>query len=102
MSIETPHLQWPFQLNPQQTNMKFVEQDTPAEVAQCVAFVLSTQPGELVPTPALGMPDPTFREGGATEAEIAEALHRWEPRATFTFTSDELVRLAQKIGISVT
>lgn len=98
---ETPQPQWPFQLNPQQTAIKFVEQDTPQEIAQCVAFVLTTQPGELVTAPQMGLPDPTFKENGVSEDELEEVIHQWEPRATFTFSRNELKKLAQSIEIVV-
>jgi phage baseplate assembly protein W len=102
MAIETPHLKWPFRLNPSGNALEFVEQDEPPEVAQCVAFVLSTEPGTLVPNASLGLPDPAFKEGGLTEAEVVAAVTRWEPRGPVVFTGDEITRQAQTIGIEVT
>lgn len=103
MAIEEPHLEWPFRMGgANESSMNFVEQDSPAEVAQCVAFVVSTEPGTLVPAPELGLQDPTFKQGGMTESEIINAISRWEPRALIVFTEDELLQHVQTIGIEVT
>lgn len=56
-----------------------VEQDTPEEVAQSVNLLLNTQPGDRRFIPEYGLPDPVF--SGATEAEVAEVVKHWEPRA---------------------
>lgn len=99
--IETPHPKWPFQLDPTGSRLLFVEQDDDPEIEQCVQFVLQTEPGTLIGNPPLGYVDPTFRTGGASEAGILETVGKWEPRAAITFTDDEIVGLAQTVGIEV-
>jgi phage baseplate assembly protein W len=101
MAIETPSPAWPFRLNSTGSSMVFEEQDSDAEIAQCVRFVLSTEPGTLVGSPKLGLRDPSFKENGITLAELQTVLGKWEPRANITFTDDEIVHLAQTVGIEV-
>lgn len=98
----TPHLKWPFQMGGfNQAQMLFVEQDTPEEVAQCVAFVFSTEPGSLIGAPALGLRDPSFQAGGVTQTEMVNTAERWEPRATLNFTHDVITGIAQEVGVAV-
>ena len=102
MAIETPVLQWPFRTVNNGTGWGFVEQDTPDDKAQCVAFVFSTEPGELPDAPdGFGLPDPTFTNPEELEAALEEAAHTWEPRAALTFTGEELVAMAADVGIGV-
>jgi phage baseplate assembly protein W len=65
-----------------------VEQGSPDEIAQCVEAIVRTPLGFRDDLPALGVPDQTFRRGGADPAIVAAALERYEPRA------DDLVTAA--------
>jgi phage baseplate assembly protein W len=56
-----------------------VEQDTPAEVAQSVALLLSTRPGERRSVPDYGSDDPMF--SGLTTEDVYAAVEMWEDRA---------------------
>lgn len=56
-----------------------VDQDTAAEVAQCVRVLLSTPTGTRVEQMDYGIPDPTF--GTITPPLVVSAIGRWEPRA---------------------
>lgn len=56
-----------------------VEQDSPAEVAQSVALLLATRPGERRSVPDYGTDDPTFT--GLDVDEIHAAIEQWEDRA---------------------
>jgi hypothetical protein len=58
-----------------------VEQDSDAEIAQCVYAVLATEQGQRLDLPDYGLPDQTFGEGGADLDAIREAAEEWEPRA---------------------
>lgn len=76
-------LAWPLAVGPTGA-LATVEQDSPADVAQCAALVLATTPGDRLAVPELGMADPTFT--GADQADVLAALGRWEPRAAADVT----------------
>lgn len=54
-------------------------QDSPAEVAQSVALLLATRPGERRSVPDYGTDDPLF--SGLSEEEVSAAIELWEDRA---------------------
>jgi predicted component of type VI protein secretion system len=54
-------------------------QDSPREVAQSVALLLATRPGERRSVPDYGTPDPLF--GGIDIEDITAAVEEWEERA---------------------
>lgn len=56
-----------------------VGQDTPAEIAQSVALLLATRPGERRSVPDYGTPDPMF--SGVDPDDINAAIEVWEERA---------------------
>lgn len=56
-----------------------VEQDSPAEIAQSVALLLSTRPGERRSVPDYGTEDP--RGAGLDADELNAAVAEWEDRA---------------------
>ena len=100
--METPRTGWPFRMGGINADqIVFVDQDDPVEVEQCVAAVFSVTQGDLVDEPKLGLPDPTFRDGGVRENTLVSVAQRWEKRAVVTFTRDELVGIAQNLDIQV-
>jgi|SRR5580704_12481810 hypothetical protein len=101
-SLEAPCMVWPFRMGGyNQSEIPFIEQDEPEEVAECVAMVFSVEQGSLIDAPRLGLPDPTFRTGGVSEATLVAVAQRWEPRATLHFSRDQLVQLAQTVDVEV-
>lgn len=54
-------------------------QDSPAEVAQSLALLVATAPGERRSVPDYGVPSPLF--GGLDVDAIVAAAAEWEPRA---------------------
>jgi phage baseplate assembly protein W len=56
-----------------------LEQDSPDEVAQCVAVCLLTAEGSRAEVPAYGAPRGEFV--GADPGATADAVQEWEPRA---------------------
>lgn len=56
-----------------------IEQDSAEDIAQCVALILDTRPGERAAFPEFGLPDPLFADLDIDE--IAETVQRWEERA---------------------
>ena len=81
--------------------MPVVEQDSVEEIAQCVALILSTEPGAFPDEPQLGLPGAPFNVGGISLSALEAAVRRWEPRALLNFTRDELAHLAQTVGVEV-
>lgn len=77
-----------------------VEQDTDAEIAQCVYALLATEPGQRVELPEYGLEDQAFREGGADLTEIRAEIEEWEPRAE-ALTDDEIDDLTDKVQVNV-
>lgn len=63
-----------------------VEQDTEADLAQSVALLVDTRPGERRAEPGYGVPDPLF--GGVDLAEVTQAIVTWEDRADLIFAED--------------
>jgi hypothetical protein len=65
-----------------------VDQDSLDEIAVCVESTLRYQPGDFDPEPAFGVPDQTFRQGGADVDAVTSAVRAWEPRADALVTED--------------
>lgn len=57
-----------------------------AAIAQSVAMLLDTRPGERLSIPAYGMDDPTWR--GVDPTVTIDAIGQWEPRADVTIEVD--------------
>lgn len=76
-----------------------VEQDSQAEVAQCVYAVLGTELGEHPTEPEFGIEDQAFRPQADLE-EMASAVERWEPRAEVAF-ADDFDGLVETIAVGV-
>lgn len=60
-------------------SMSTITQDHPTEIAQSVALLLATRPGERRTLPEYGLADPVF--AGLDPAVVAEVIAEWEPRA---------------------
>lgn len=100
--LEVPVMQWPFRMaGVNQSEIAMVEQDSPEEVAECVAMVFSVEQGSLVDEPRLGLPDPSFRVGGVSESTLIATAQRWEPQALLHFSRDQIVQLAQLVDVEV-
>lgn len=76
-----PHLSFPITVGPTGRLLSLGD-DSPRAVAQSVALLLATRPGERRSVPEYGLTDPLFTPHGADEAAIAQAVADWEPRAT--------------------
>lgn len=73
------HLALPFTMTAD-GRLQTLTQDSPAEVAQSVALLLSTRAGERLSVPNYGTPPALFAQRVNTGA-IGAALEAWEPRA---------------------
>jgi len=98
---ETPVMQWPFRMNSTETAINYVEQDTPEEVAQRVAFLFSTNIGDLPDEPAFGIPEPIFKQEGISEEELTRPVSKWVPEALLIFSTNELANLMQTLDVQV-
>lgn len=63
-----------------------VQQDTTAEIANCVAAIVSFPIGYREDQPEFGIPDPEFELRPLNTAEIEEIIETYEPRAALTIT----------------
>lgn len=72
------HLAMPITISPTGV-LAALEQDSPGEIAQSVALLLRTEPGERAASPDYGYPSPLG--AGLDPDEIADVVTEWEPRA---------------------
>ncbi len=72
------HLVLPLRLGPD-GGLATVAEDSVEEVAQSVAVILRTRPGERLAEPELGLADPAFAD--LPVEALLGAVERWEPRA---------------------
>lgn len=98
---DTPRLALPFRVVGRRAVV--VEQDSEAEILQCVESVLSYRRGQLAYDPDFGAPDQAHRQGGVDLAGLADPVERIEPRAHDLAASvgTDLLGLTQRVGISV-
>lgn len=85
------------------TDGKFatVEQDSAAEVAQCVYSSLATEEGSRVELPDYGLPSMLFAQGGVDLEEVRSTVGEDEPRATEILTETEWAGLTERVTIGV-
>jgi phage baseplate assembly protein W len=79
-----PHFSLPFRFA--RGAAVVVEQDSPAEIADCVQAILRYTPGSRLELPTFGLPDQAFLQGGADAEQVTAAIAQWEPRADATVT----------------
>lgn len=81
------HLAWPVVLDGD--HLATVDQDSDADVEQCIHVLLATRRGERVELPGFGVTEPTFSTN-VDVGEIANAVAEWEPRALRTRVVESL------------
>lgn len=99
--VDIPHFSLPFRRD---THGRCVvnEQDSDAEILDCVEVLLATERGSRMEVPEYGVPDQVFRQGGADLNAISSAIARWEPRADhFVRREQELIDMTDRIRVSV-
>ena len=77
---QRPHIAYPVTLTPG-GRLRANEQDTEAEVADCIAVILSWPIGTRRGEPGFGVPTELFESGGPRLDEIHDAVVSNEPRA---------------------
>lgn len=77
---QTPHFDLPFRFG-SDGHPVTVEQDSVADVSNCVSAILRTFKGERVELPDFGINDPTFTNQPIKTAELIAEITDQEPRA---------------------
>lgn len=73
--------------------VRTMEQDSQEHTDQCVDGIIGTMLGARIEKPEFGIPDTRFAGGSGTSQAVAEAIQRWEPRASVTVDAvPELLR----------
>lgn len=91
--MRVEHLSVPFNIN-RRGHAETVEQDTSTEIAQSVAVLIATHPGERRAVPSYGIEDLAFQDAAYVTEDtwLMEAVERWEPRADVSLVSQEISR----------
>ncbi len=89
MSVEVPHLAQPFSFTSAGV-AKTVEQNSIADVQDCVLRVCLCPEGFREDEPEFGIPPLEFTAVPLQVAGVEEAVERWEPRATVEITEAAL------------
>lgn len=92
-----PKLQVPFAISG--TKAKVVEQDSAAEIEQCLFALFGTEVGSRVEEPDYGIVDPTLAERGVDPEALRAAADNWEPRAEELLTESHFEGLIQKVTV---
>lgn len=101
MPVEVPHLAVPFRI--ERGRAVVVDQDSEAEVLQCVEAVLRYRPGLRYDLPEFGTRDQAHRQGGANLVELADAVERFEDRvhATAQQAGVDSLGLVEQVRVKV-
>ena len=83
---DVPHLTFPLRVI--SGRFACLEQDSPQDVAQCVATLLRTPYGWRDDMPDLGVDHVEFRMGGPNLQEIERQIVTYEPRAEALISDD--------------
>jgi phage baseplate assembly protein W len=96
-----PHFSLPFRIEGGVAVV--VEQDSSAEIADCVAAVCLTLKGQRVEQPGYGISDPAFERGDVTVGALLDEIQPWEPRASLALVaSSPIVAAAVDLTIAST
>lgn len=93
--VDIPHFDLPFRFNANGV-VAVVEQDSLADVVNCVTAIMMTPLGTRPEIPTFGVPDLTFEKQPLQLQDLLDSVESNEPRATVVFTQapdvmDELV-----------
>lgn len=98
MAVLIPKLKVPF--NIVGTRAQVVDQDSDAEIIQCVLATLRTRLGSRDSGEDVGIPDLAFLENVDVTA-ITRALDLFEPRALSVLSETEIIDLIRKVHLEV-
>lgn len=86
MAILVPHFDLPFRMSG--TSFATVEQDSSADVANCVEAIIRTPNGFRDDTPDFGMDDNTFATLPLNLEKLTAQIENQEPRAAIALTQN--------------
>lgn len=98
----TPKLKVPFQIVGGRALT--VSQDSVDEIVQCVEYLLRTEPGTRLEMPEFGSPDLAFNQTPAVDPApgiIEAAIDRWEPRARYMLSTEEIEVLTKRVRLRI-
>lgn len=96
----TPKLKVPFRIVGARALV--VTQGSVDEIAQCVEYLLRTEPGTRLEMPEFGCTDLAFTQSPAKDPApsiIQAAIDRWEPRARYTLAAEEIEVLTKRVRL---
>jgi hypothetical protein len=80
MAIDTPHFGYPFAFSSMGV-ADVNQQDTPLDIRDCVARIISCELGDCPDVHDFGIPSPLFANAPVDPTAIHDAIVLWEPRA---------------------
>lgn len=96
-----PHFSLPFRIVNGAAAVS--DQNSDAEIGDCVAAVCLTQKGQRIEEPTYGIDDPTFLRGDQAAAALLQEIEPWEPRADIHLISNApIIATAIELTISTT
>ena len=81
MSDVIERLAMPIRLDPRTGRLATVEQDSDADIGQCIRAVFDTRPGDRWDVPDMGVIDDTFTEQPLDVDTLVDVVSEFEPRA---------------------
>ncbi len=91
------HLALPFKVTAA-GGLATVEQDSIEDIAQSVALLADTRPGERRSVDDYGIPDPVF--GGIDVDEISDLIFEWEDRADQVFVEQVAAGIVEQAQVN--
>jgi len=85
--VDAPTFAFPFTFNAKGEAL-VVQQGTVEDVASCAANIAVCPIGFRTDAPDFGAPDPSFATLPLDTGALADAITRWEPRASVDITAD--------------
>jgi phage baseplate assembly protein W len=79
--------------------MATVPADSPQALAQSVALLLDTRPGERRSVKEYGLPNGLFSNEGADPAQIRSVVQQWEPDTSVGAIDNAVTGAAQTLGV---
>lgn len=98
MAIEIPHFDLPFRYKG--TSPVVAEQDSLADIVNCVEAIILTRVGERVEIPTFGIDEPALEQQPIKLQDMLVQIELNEPRASIVF--DQRPDIVDKLIVDVT
>lgn len=99
MTVRIPHFALPFRFVNGAAAVN--EQNSPEEIRDCVAAIVSYEIGSRPERPDFGVEDEVFEEGGADPSVYLPVIARLEPRADLAAVADASKLAAYISGVTI-